>query len=369
MSSFIQSDKFGNIFGSINPNVLHEKIIKEADKKYINETGDGMKGDLNMNDHSIINLRDPSSEQSAINLRCLNSYYQVLNKKINETEKENQKEILKYKNELKSEFKDIQNIKEFVKIHSNKIENIFKDLKPLFNFRLIYESILEKINNNILNNKNEILNTKKIFNLMINELNLKHLYFEKYVEIYNKMNPIWISFWKSFNNKTIKDKINEYSKTNLRIIEKNFLDFKLENFTFTNEFTIVLVADKHDGYENNQIINFGTTDRRNVFGWFNKFRKFVCIDLVNINFEEVKTYNGTEILFLRFKESTLFYHSEIYIKSPSQTKNFIFNINPQNIKIYEIMTFNKYLETEKCLEIENFMKSIHPHILYNVKFN
>lgn len=189
------------------------------------------------------------------------------------------------------------------------------------------------------------------------------MFYNEYFDFYQKLKPInWYSFSKS------EEKIKNNFLPIFKIINKNYLDTNLMLKPFKNEFTIVVVADKHDDYkQNQQVIFFGTTDRKNVFGWFNEFRDFVCIDFVNINGIKVLSYSGTDIIFLRLKNSELYYNSEIFIKRKTITTEFIFKFEPHFIKIYEIIVFDKYLENNVCLEIEYFMKERYLNILYKVK--
>ena len=78
MSSRITSNMFGSSFN--NETSSNGLTIQKANSIYINETGDTMNGDLNMNNHQITNLANPVNDGDAVNKQYFESNKSITTK-------------------------------------------------------------------------------------------------------------------------------------------------------------------------------------------------------------------------------------------------------------------------------------------------
>ena len=196
--------------------------------------------------------------------------------------------------------------------------------------------------------------------------------FEKlydYKKFYGDAKPfIWYSYQKTLNTQNITFK-NLYVELDIAGCLSSSFKIRLRP-----PFTIILVADKHK-YTNNDIINFGTTDRYHCFGWYNKNRNYIYVNGKIRNATPVKQYEGTDLIFLSSFNSQntptishFFYYSLFKLELLIQKKDsYEFQFNPKDIKIYEIMIFQDVLLSSKMGEIEIFLKKFYPNILYKVE--
>ena len=276
------------------PKVIKNKInIKEKEKK----TGRETERKENVNTDEIVEIKKESKKPEK------NEYIEIIKK----NKEENDKIILKYKNLLSQNQKQIEEksyqIEQIIKENKEK-HDIFKN-----EFNKFFESFTNLINSS-LKNKNSNTFEKSLENIKkeINEYNYPNIY--KLISAKNKNKFISLKT-KEENNKTInKDNLDKNGNNKTNINNSQLTQEKIKDSVLNFEGDVKSITTL------SQINNFIKSKNKTLFS-YNKYQleQMPQDDLVK-NYLEIISYMQTlEIYFEHYKES----QENIQIKKANDT--------------------------------------------------